>query len=93
MGHGALYHSQSPEAYFCHTPGLVVVMPRYCDDDDVGWYDSSSDSNVDVGGSDVDDVDDGGSKDVIKIFTMVMVLFDIWRICRYISLGFSVNSL
>ena len=26
-GHGALYHSQSPEAYFCHTPGLKVVMP------------------------------------------------------------------
>ena len=24
---GALYHSQSPEAYFCHTPGLKVVMP------------------------------------------------------------------
>lgn len=22
------YHSQSPEAYFCHTPGLIVVMPR-----------------------------------------------------------------
>eukprot|EP01039_Chlorochromonas_danica_P002556 gene2556-2797_t len=27
VGHGGLYHSQSPEAYFCHTPGLVVVMP------------------------------------------------------------------
>jgi 2-oxoisovalerate dehydrogenase E1 component beta subunit len=24
---GALYHSQSPEAYFTHTPGLMVVMP------------------------------------------------------------------
>ena len=24
---GGLYHSQSPEAYFCHTPGLVVVVP------------------------------------------------------------------
>jgi 2-oxoisovalerate dehydrogenase E1 component beta subunit len=24
---GGLYHSQSPEAYFTHTPGLVVVMP------------------------------------------------------------------
>lgn len=24
---GALYHSQSPEAYFTHTPGLFVVMP------------------------------------------------------------------
>ncbi len=23
---GALYHSQSPEAYFCHTPGLKVVV-------------------------------------------------------------------
>ena len=23
-----MYHSQSPEAYFAHTPGLVVVMPR-----------------------------------------------------------------
>lgn len=28
VGHGALYHSQSPEAYFTHTPGLKVVMPR-----------------------------------------------------------------
>lgn len=28
VGHGAHYHSQSPEAYFAHTPGLVVVMPR-----------------------------------------------------------------
>jgi 2-oxoisovalerate dehydrogenase E1 component beta subunit len=28
VGHGGLYHSQSPEAYFAHTPGLVVVMPR-----------------------------------------------------------------
>lgn len=24
VGHGALYHSQSPEAYFSHTPGLKV---------------------------------------------------------------------
>lgn len=28
VGHGALYHSQSPEAYFAHTPGVKVVMPR-----------------------------------------------------------------
>lgn len=28
VGHGGLYHSQSPEGYFAHTPGLVVVMPR-----------------------------------------------------------------
>ncbi|VDK88752.1 unnamed protein product [Onchocerca ochengi] len=28
VGHGALYHSQSPEAYFTHTPGLKVVVPR-----------------------------------------------------------------
>jgi 2-oxoisovalerate dehydrogenase E1 component beta subunit len=28
VGHGALYHSQSPEALFSHVPGLVVVMPR-----------------------------------------------------------------
>ncbi|OQR94235.1 2-oxoisovalerate dehydrogenase subunit beta, mitochondrial precursor [Thraustotheca clavata] len=28
VGHGAHYHSQSPEAYFAHTPGLKVVMPR-----------------------------------------------------------------
>jgi len=27
VGHGGLYHSQSPEAYFTHTPGLKVVMP------------------------------------------------------------------
>jgi 2-oxoisovalerate dehydrogenase E1 component beta subunit len=24
VGHGGHYHSQSPEAYFCHTPGLKV---------------------------------------------------------------------
>lgn len=28
VGHGALYHSQSPEAHFTHTPGLKVVVPR-----------------------------------------------------------------
>lgn len=28
VGHGGHYHSQSPEAYFLHTPGLKVVMPR-----------------------------------------------------------------
>jgi len=28
VGHGAHYHSQSPEAYFAHTPGLVVAIPR-----------------------------------------------------------------
>ena len=27
VGHGALYHSQSPEAYFTHTPGLKIVVP------------------------------------------------------------------
>lgn len=27
VGHGGHYHSQSPEAYFTHTPGLKVVMP------------------------------------------------------------------
>ena len=27
VGHGAHYHSQSPEAYFAHTPGLKVVCP------------------------------------------------------------------
>jgi len=32
VGHGGLYHSQSPEAYFCHTPGLKVVMPRSATD-------------------------------------------------------------
>ena len=26
VGHGGLYHSQSPEAYFCHTPGLKVFI-------------------------------------------------------------------
>ena len=25
---GGLYHSQSPEAYFSHTPGLKIVVPR-----------------------------------------------------------------
>jgi len=27
VGHGGHYHSQSPEAYFAHTPGLKVVIP------------------------------------------------------------------
>lgn len=25
VGHGGLYHSQSPEAYFAHTPGIKVI--------------------------------------------------------------------
>ncbi|EWC46389.1 mitochondrial 2-oxoisovalerate dehydrogenase subunit beta [Drechslerella stenobrocha 248] len=28
VGHGALYHSQSPEGFFSHVPGLKVVVPR-----------------------------------------------------------------
>lgn len=28
VGHGGHYHSQSPEAYLAHTPGIRVVMPR-----------------------------------------------------------------
>ncbi|XP_057345358.1 2-oxoisovalerate dehydrogenase subunit beta, mitochondrial isoform X2 [Manis pentadactyla] len=28
VGHGALYHSQSPEAFFAHCPGIKVVVPR-----------------------------------------------------------------
>lgn len=26
VGHGGHYHSQSPEAYFAHTPGLIVLL-------------------------------------------------------------------
>jgi 2-oxoisovalerate dehydrogenase E1 component beta subunit len=28
VGHGGLYHSQSPEALFAHVPGLIVTLPR-----------------------------------------------------------------
>ncbi|GAQ81142.1 branched-chain alpha-keto acid decarboxylase E1 beta subunit [Klebsormidium nitens] len=28
VGHGGHYHSQSPEAFFTHVPGLKVVVPR-----------------------------------------------------------------
>jgi 2-oxoisovalerate dehydrogenase E1 component beta subunit len=28
VGHGALYHSQSPEAFFCHVPGLKVKTEK-----------------------------------------------------------------
>jgi 2-oxoisovalerate dehydrogenase E1 component beta subunit len=29
VGHGGHYHSQSPEAYFCHTPGLKVLTQNH----------------------------------------------------------------
>lgn len=29
---GGMYQSQSPEAYFCHTPGLVVAVPSNAQD-------------------------------------------------------------
>ncbi|VDM65243.1 unnamed protein product [Strongylus vulgaris] len=28
VGHGGLYHSQSPEGNFTHTPGLKIIVPR-----------------------------------------------------------------
>merc|ERR1711865_951560 len=28
VGHGGLYHSQSPEAHFTHCPGLNIICPR-----------------------------------------------------------------
>lgn len=27
VGHGGHYHSQSPEAFFCHVPGIKVTTP------------------------------------------------------------------
>lgn len=27
VGHGGHYHSQSPEAFFCHMPGIKVCVP------------------------------------------------------------------
>jgi len=30
VGHGGHYHSQSPEAFFSHMPGVKVVIPRRC---------------------------------------------------------------
>lgn len=29
VGHGGHYHSQSPEAFFCHVPGIKVVTSSY----------------------------------------------------------------
>lgn len=26
VGHGALYHSQSPESFYAHAPGLKVII-------------------------------------------------------------------
>mmetsp|Transcript_126980 Transcript_126980/g.270733 ORF Transcript_126980/g.270733 Transcript_126980/m.270733 type:complete len:796 (-) Transcript_126980:233-2620(-) len=28
VGHGSMYHSQSPEAFFAHCPGIKIVIPR-----------------------------------------------------------------
>ena len=28
VGHGGHYHSQSPEGFLAHVPGIMVVMPR-----------------------------------------------------------------
>jgi len=28
VGHGGHYHSQSPEAFFTHIPGIIVMIPR-----------------------------------------------------------------
>ena len=30
VGHGALYHSQSPEAFFAHIPGIKVRKLFHC---------------------------------------------------------------
>ena len=29
VGHGGHYHSQSPEAFFCHAPGIKVILLYY----------------------------------------------------------------
>jgi hypothetical protein len=46
VGHGGHYHSQSPEAFFTHVPGLKVVIPSTPAQAKGGYWQCSSSSGA-----------------------------------------------